>query len=83
MPPSPSAPGEREHVEIKIEKGVPLPIKYPLAEMQVGDSFVVSIELWKNAHSAAHKHAERHGRKISGRSLVENGVRVYRIWRAA
>ena len=73
--------------EIKIERGVPMPHrvarqrKYPFAQMDVGDSFLVPLDgvdrirVQNSVCSTA--------RGVSGRkfctSMVEGGVRVWRI----
>lgn len=72
----------------EIEKNVPLlekaagrKAKYPLASMEVGDSFVVPLKYPKQrspVHSVASIFGKKHGRKFTTRR-IDNGVRVWRI----
>jgi hypothetical protein len=72
----------------EIEKNVPLVgkgigrnAKYPLASMEIGDSFVVPLKYpeQRNAlNSAVSIFAKRHGRKFATRR-IDNSVRVWRI----
>jgi hypothetical protein len=69
----------------KIEKGVPLiprpggrtGSKYPLDEMEVGDSFLVEGGTVKNLSCTIRAHAKKVGGKFATRT-VEGGVRVWR-----
>ncbi len=75
---------------VQIEKNVPLPgsgagrpSKYPFADMEVGDSFLVaegpsSGHLGYNARNAAKNFGVRHGMKFSVKQ-TEGGVRIWRI----
>lgn len=62
--------------EIKIEKGIPVPLKksakYPWKEMAVGDSFFVA---GKSSYFPAH---DAEGRKFTQR-MVDGGLRVWRV----
>jgi hypothetical protein len=65
----------------EIEKGVPRQapnVKYPFADMQVGDSFLVPRGTARIVASAAVWAAARGYGKFSCRT-VEGGVRVWRI----
>ncbi len=77
--------------EIKIEKNVPFPVpvkgapnkKYPLGEMEVGDSFFAP-DVRSSTISGAFAHYEALGLKFSCRTIKDNsglplGVRVWRI----
>ena len=69
---------------IKVEPDVPLPdvperVRYPFADMRIGDSFLIRDEsLVKNARSAAWMFGRRHGQEYSCRRVAE-GWRVWRI----
>jgi len=78
---------------IKIDKDVPIPPSpgrkgnpYPLAQMEVGDSFAAPYSdptsRWKICKTA-HAHGHYYKRKYTTQSLVENGVKVVRVWRVA
>ena len=72
----------------KIEKGIPIPAnattgpgtprKYPLAEMEVGDSFLAPLNRKGSVKSRASLHARKTGRQFCVR-VTEAGVRVWRI----
>jgi hypothetical protein len=69
--------------KIVIEKDVPLPAsakwsKYPFAEMEIGDSFVVPRERHEQLRSASSWAGRRHGRKFTIR-IVGEQVRCWRI----
>ena len=76
-------------MEIKIEKGVPLPSvghdrrpsKYPIKDMQVGDSFFVPLEddpIFTRARQTIYVSARRCGVKVAVRKK-EAGLRVWRV----
>lgn len=75
----------------RIEKGVPLPpvnIKYPFAEMEVGDSFVVDADHpsavrcegsgTPRVGDAARKHGARYGMRFSYKCLPGGSVQIRR-----
>lgn len=67
--------------DVQIEKGIPIPgrggsSKYPWADLQVGDSFLLSSDNAPSASSLS-TGAKKAGIKIKVRE-VENGVRVWR-----
>lgn len=76
---------------IKIDKGVPLPGarsingKYPLAKMEVGDSFAVPCAAGNQAtlRRAVSAWCARHSVKMAARAVMENGERVIRVWRVS
>lgn len=71
----------------KIEKGILPPkgrntnlAKYPFAEMDVNDSFVVTdIKERQVVRAAAYEFAKRHGKKFITRSVENDQTRVWRI----
>ena len=74
----------------KIEKTVPLPsvigsgrvVKYPIREMEVGDSFrFVHDKALRSSIRASAYQAFRHTRKYTTQTVVEDGKRWFRIWR--
>jgi hypothetical protein len=74
--------------QYKIESGVAMPAsrgryrKYPLAEMQVGDSFAVSRSEVDNIRNAVSFFGKRHNRKYTVR-CVDPVKGEYRCWRIA
>jgi hypothetical protein len=68
--------------DIKIEKGIPAPRdrwhKYPLMEMEVGDSIWLPKPEGDKIRKAANMHGVRHNREYVSRSTDE-GVRLWRI----
>lgn len=74
---------------IKIEKNVPLPLgagaggsnkKYPIEEMQVGDSFFAPGVTTANISGAFMK-AKSQGKKFCTRTVTEGGIAGCRVWR--
>ena len=70
-----------------IEKGIPMPSpdhtkrarRFPLKEMQAGDSFLVPTkEINKHLYQAVRNCAKYYGKKVSVRK-VSNGVRVWLV----
>lgn len=72
----------------EIEKNVPLAgkamgrnTKYPLASMEIGDSFVVPLKYPEQRNTLASTisiFSRKHGRKFATRR-IDNSVRVWRI----
>ena len=71
---------------IKIDKGIPIPSrrnKYPLSQMEVGDSFLIKsgkLDAMKTRNRVASSITSyrRQGWNFTQR-LVENGIRIWRI----
>lgn len=73
-----------------IEKGLPFPAddfqtplahRFPLADMDIGDSFLIPAERWRsnnNLQCNVYPAAKRLGIKVKTKS-VEGGVRVWRV----
>lgn len=83
-------------MEIKIEKGVPIPelnqtrkpyseLTKTLSDMKVGDSFAVPVsdENLATLQSKIRQSAKRAKIKITARRLTENKKEVLRVWRIA
>lgn len=75
-------------MEFKIEKGIPIPPGkkiYPWPEMEIGDSFTVSItngdlsRARKRLSSAAVHHQKKHGGRFTVRKIDDNTLRVWRV----
>ena len=72
---------------VKIDKGVPMPPafhylrrKYPLADMEVGDSFFTAGAKTNFFGSYTSRH-KKFGKKFTTRAVVEDGVTGVRVWR--
>ena len=64
---------------MKVEKDVPLPVKFPFAGMQVGDSFAVPPDVKRPAVTvAAMRFGRRHGMRFTVRQVAD---KTYRCWR--
>lgn len=82
---------------IQIDKGIPIPLlsrgggrpwRWPFREMEIGDSFSTQFKDGETSTKALRRvdylyAGKRLGRKYTGRTLEENGVRVVRVWRVA
>lgn len=68
---------------IKIEKHVPIPptsaAKFPVGELDVGDSFVVPKELGPAARNHVQYFRRGHPHSKFVTRLVENGLRIWRV----
>lgn len=85
MPAKPKlVPRDTGGPQFKIERGIPVPsargalIKYPWAEMEVGDSLFFPAGNHPSVSAISGQWATRHGRKFTTRK-VDGGVRVWRI----
>ncbi len=64
---------------MKIEKNVPLPVMYPFAKMDIGDSFAIPPHIQRATISvAANRYGAKHGMKFTVRMMPD---RSYRCWR--
>ena len=82
-------------MEIKIEKGIAIPPQtpgrrriYPFHEMDVGDSFAVSVDAHQSTENkrrvikaCADRLKKTIGMEFECRSVVEDGQRRIRCWR--
>lgn len=69
--------------EIKVEKGIPLPIsfqaqRYPFDKMDIGDSFFIEKVEAQRLSAAASLYGKRNNMKFSVRS-IDNGYRCWRV----
>lgn len=66
---------------MKVEKGIPVPRKYPFDEMEVGDSFAVPPDIHRTTVAiAALRYGRKHGVKFVIRMMDD---RTHRCWRIA
>lgn len=72
---------------LKIEKNIPIPVRtiYPFKDMQIGDSFFVSIGNDKpkynqkqNVYMAMWKFCQKNTNKKFTTASIDNGIRVWR-----
>ena len=65
---------------MKVESGIPIPAKYPFAEMKVGDSFAVPPKINRSAvNVSAMRYGRKHGMKFTVRRTVDGTLRCWRI----
>lgn len=63
-----------------IEKNIPLPSRFPFANMQVGDSFLVPETAKRSTVSvAARRYGEKHGWRFSVRLTEDRKLRCWRV----
>ena len=74
-------------MEYKIDKGIPLPAavggrkpKYPLLDMQIGDSFFVA-KPPSVMYATTSYYSKKYGGEFTLAKWEENGVSGTRIWR--
>lgn len=66
--------------KIRIDKGIPMPRKFPFEEMEVGDSFVVPPDTHRTTVSiAAKRFGDKHGMKFATRTMPDRTLRCWRI----
>lgn len=64
----------------RIEKNVPLPQRYPFAQMEIGDSFAVPEGINRTRVSvAAKRHGDKHGQKFTVRIMPDRSFRCWRV----
>lgn len=77
-----------EATPIRIIKSAPLPppkaprgskSRYPLLDLEIGDSFVVPAENAGGVRTTAYQVAKRYGVKFSTRTLADGSVQVWRV----
>ena len=65
---------------IKIESDIPIPTKYPFAQMKVNDSFAVPANTNRSAiNVSAMRFGRKHGMKFTVRRTVDGTLRCWRI----
>lgn len=65
---------------MKIDKQFPIPVKYPFAGMQVGDSFAVPPDVKRPAVTvAAMRYGRKHGMRFTVRQVADKTFRCWRI----
>lgn len=65
---------------MKIDKQFPIPVKYPFAGMQVGDSFAVPPDVKRPAVTvAAMRFGRKHDMRFTVRQVADRALRCWRI----
>lgn len=65
---------------MKVDKNIPLPRKFPFADMKVGDSFAVPADIKRPAVTvAAMRYGRKHGMKFTVRQVADKTFRCWRI----
>lgn len=63
----------------RIDKNVPIPVKFPFAKMKIGDSFAVPPDVKRPAVTvAAMRFGRKYGVKFTVRQVAD---KTYRCWR--
>ena len=65
---------------LPIDKGIPMPKRYPFAEMDVGDSFAVPATIHRTTVAiAALRYSRKHGVKFVVRLTPDRTLRCWRV----
>lgn len=72
-------------MQFEIEDGVPIPekrtYKYPLSDLEVGQSIFVPNETHNRVRGHVESHKRRNGFDYVTRTVVENDIKGVRVWR--
>jgi hypothetical protein len=60
-----------------IDKGVPIPNRFPFDQMEVGDSFVITTKR-HTASVAARRYGDKHNMKFITRQMPDGTIRCWR-----
>jgi hypothetical protein len=60
-----------------IDKGVPIPNRFPFSKMEVGDSFVITTKR-HTAYVAARRYGDKRGMKFITRQMPDGTIRCWR-----
>ena len=65
---------------IRVDKNIPLPHRYPFAEMDVGDSFEVPAHVKRTAvNVSAKRYGQARGMKFTVRLTPDRKLRCWRV----
>lgn len=64
---------------MKVEKNIPLPAKFPFAQMQPGDSFLIEGTKRHTVAVAAIRYGKKHNMKFSTRKQADGSFRCWRL----
>lgn len=65
---------------MKVESGIPIPSKFPFADMKVGDSFAVPDTVKRAAVAvAAQRYGIKHAMKFTVRQTADKTLRCWRL----
>lgn len=65
---------------MKVESGVPIPVRFPFADMKVGDSFSVPATTKRSTvNVSAKRYGDKHGQKFTVRIMPDRTLRCWRI----
>ena len=65
---------------MKVEKHIPIPMKYPFDQMELGDSFLIPQTVKRQTVSiAALRYGNKHGMKFTTRKMSDGSYRCWRI----
>jgi hypothetical protein len=60
-----------------IDKGVPIPNRFPFDKMEVGDSFVITTKR-QTASVAARRYGDKHNMRFITRQMPDGTIRCWR-----
>jgi hypothetical protein len=60
-----------------IDKGIPIPNRFPFDQMEVGDSFVITTKR-HTASVAARRYGDKHNMKFITRQMPDGTIRCWR-----
>ena len=64
---------------MKLDKDVPLPQRYPFAQMSVGDSFAVPAHMKRTTVTvAAKRYGKANGKKFTVKAMPDKSLRCWR-----
>ena len=77
---------DQTNEEFVIDKDVPVPdkikkYKYPLREMEIGDSFFIPARVPSQMSSYISVSKSATGFEYTSRSVIEDGIKGVRVWR--
>jgi hypothetical protein len=65
--------------QIPIDKGVPLPLKFPFDKMEVGDSFAIPQDVKRPTIAVyARRYGDKHNMKFVTRKMPDGTIRCWR-----
>ena len=73
----------QEHSTPVIDKNIPLPCRYPFAELEVGESFFVPNQGIGILSKYKARSEQRTGFKFTTRTVSEGGIKGVRVWRVS
>jgi hypothetical protein len=65
---------------MKIDKNIPVPQRFPFAQMEINDSFEIPKEVHRQTVStSANRYAQKTGKKFITRVMPDKTIRCWRV----